>query len=214
MGALPQLPFLLLKGLCRRISQVLGVELGMGPQTFCSGYSSWLAVALLCPRTLFSPQEEGFLACLVYPNCFFEVSSVWGRERCMQGWDITLYVLSYELLFGGVSLEHYLLVFLSCCFFVVGYSADGDKPTRGLFRVDFWSHWPVFSGTEDVGSDFWDGEAETPHFLSMSLLKNNFEILFIHHKTHSFKKKKKNFWPNLLLDQLKSLTQLYKNIVK
>ena len=36
MGALPQLPFLL----DRRISQVLGVELGTGPQTFCSGYSS------------------------------------------------------------------------------------------------------------------------------------------------------------------------------
>ena len=41
VGALPQLPFLLLlKGLGRRISQVLGVELGMGPQTFSSGYSS------------------------------------------------------------------------------------------------------------------------------------------------------------------------------
>ena len=39
----------------------------------------------------FSPsQEEAFLGCLVYPNCFFEVSAVWDMERCMQGWDITL----------------------------------------------------------------------------------------------------------------------------
>ena len=30
----------ILKGLYRRISQVLGVKLGTGPQTFCSGYSS------------------------------------------------------------------------------------------------------------------------------------------------------------------------------
>ena len=41
--------------------------------------------------TFFSPsQEEAFLGCLVYPNCFFEVSAVWGMERYMQGCDITL----------------------------------------------------------------------------------------------------------------------------
>lgn len=159
MGALPQLPFLLLlKGLDRRISQVLGVKLGTGPQTFCSGYSSWLAVALLCPRTLFfSPsQEEAFLGCLVYPNCFFEVSAVWGMERYMQGWDITLCAKTWAAVgwrvFGILS-----PVFLSCCFFSVGYSGDGGKATRGLFRVDFWFHWAVFGGIEDVGSDFWDG---------------------------------------------------------
>lgn len=40
MGALPQLPFLLLlKGLDRRFSQVFGVELGTEPHTFFSGYS-------------------------------------------------------------------------------------------------------------------------------------------------------------------------------
>ena len=40
---------------------------------------------LALPKDTFSPQEEGLLVCLVYPNCFFEVSAVWGRERCMQG---------------------------------------------------------------------------------------------------------------------------------
>lgn len=40
MGALPQLPFLLLlKGLNKRFSQVFGVELGTGKHTFFSGCS-------------------------------------------------------------------------------------------------------------------------------------------------------------------------------
>ena len=52
-----------------------------------------------------------------------------------------------------------------------------------------------FTGQCYVGLRVWHlipemGDTESPHFLSLGLLKNNFiEILFAYHKIHFFKKK-------------------------
>ena len=44
------------------------------------------------------PQEQVLLGSLVPPKCFFEVTDVWGRERFLRGWGITL---QHELLLDG-----------------------------------------------------------------------------------------------------------------
>lgn len=166
-GSSSQLPFLSCwKDLDRRFSQVFGVELGTEPYIpfFLVTAHDWQWPAL--PGHFPLPwQEEAFLGCLVYPNCFFEVSAVWGMEICMQGWDITLCAKTWAAV-ARESMEYYLLVFWSSCFFSVGYREMVIKPP-GLVQTDVLFHWPVFCETKDVDL-ISKMEAEIPHFLHES----------------------------------------------
>lgn len=69
---------------------MLGVELGTGPWGPLFSLQGWgVAIVLLCPNDIFS-QEEVLLGSLVRPKCFFEVSDIWGRGRCLHGRAITV----------------------------------------------------------------------------------------------------------------------------